>query len=209
MSRAARDWAWALRVTPPQKLVILALAERADDSGVCWPSLTHLTEMTGLVRSTIAVALTGLEEGRLIVRDRGGSGRSTRYRLLTNAAGVASRGSGVGFGTSRVERGDTPGIDHGSPADGPPASPGDGLVRESVVRETDRGSPTNGPDSPSDGPAIVRETDPNRQLNRQRTESEPSLCGDDDAHPSKSTANGERKATPIPPDWQPGERVFD
>jgi len=31
MSRVARDWAWALRVTPPHKLVILALAERADD----------------------------------------------------------------------------------------------------------------------------------------------------------------------------------
>ncbi len=82
MSRVARDWAWALRVTPPQKLVILALAERADDSGACWPSLAHLTEMTGLVRSTVAVALTGLEEARLISRDRGGAGRSTRYRLL-------------------------------------------------------------------------------------------------------------------------------
>ena len=138
MSRVARDWAWALRVTPPQKLVILALAERADDSGACWPSLAHLTEMTGLVRSTVAVALTGLEEARLISRARGGAGRSTRYRLLKDSDGVAPGGSDVRFNTSRVRRGDTPGIDHGSPADGPPASPGDGLVRESVVRQTDQ-----------------------------------------------------------------------
>ena len=66
MSRFARDWAWALQVTPPQKLVILALAERADDGGTCWPSLTHLTEMTGLVRSTVALALIGLEDAHLI-----------------------------------------------------------------------------------------------------------------------------------------------
>ena len=231
----ARDWAWALRVTPPQKLVILALAERADDSGACWPSLTYLTDMTGLVRSTIAVALTGLEEARLIARDRGGAGRSTRYRLLMNAVGVASSGSGVGFETPRVERGATPGIDQDSRTDGPPASPGDGLaresvvrethqgspagglpgspadglVRETVVRETDRGSPTNGPGSPADGLAVVRETDPNRQLNRHRTESEPSVCGDDTAHPKKRKANNSRKATPIPSDWRPGDRVFD
>ena len=139
MSRAARDWAWALRVTPPQKLVILALAERADDSGTCWPSLTHLTEMTGLVRSTVALALVGLEETQLIARDRGRAGRSTRYRLLTEGAG------------------DAPGSASGSPADGPPASPGDGPVRESVVRQTDQGSPADGP-APSPGDGLVRES---------------------------------------------------
>ena len=191
MSLAARDWAWALRVTPPQKLVILALAERADDSGTCWPSLTHLTEMTRLVRSTVALALVGLEEAQLIARDRGGAGRSTRYRLLTEGAG------------------DAPGSASGSPADGPAPSPGNGLVRESVVRETDQGSPRDGPSSPADGPAVVRETDPNRQLNRHRTESEPSLCGDDAAPTKKTSTDGQRKATPIPPDWRPGERVLD
>jgi hypothetical protein len=41
MSRAARDWVWALSVTPVQKLVIMALAERADDEGHCFPSLAQ------------------------------------------------------------------------------------------------------------------------------------------------------------------------
>jgi predicted transcriptional regulator len=76
-------------VASPQKLVILALAERADDGGTCWPSLTHLAEMTGLVRSTVALALIGLEDTRPIVRDRGGSAKSTRYRLLMDGPGVA------------------------------------------------------------------------------------------------------------------------
>ncbi len=35
------------------------------------------------------------------------------------------------------------------------------------------------------------------------------MCGDDTAPPEKPTAKDSRKATPIPPDWRPGERVFD
>ncbi len=35
------------------------------------------------------------------------------------------------------------------------------------------------------------------------------MCGDDTAHREKTTAKDSRKATPIPPDWRPGERVFD
>ena len=78
MSRGARDWAWALPVTPVQKLVITALAERADAKGHCFPSLVHLTRLTGLARSTVAVALQDLDAARWIVRVRGGGRRSTR-----------------------------------------------------------------------------------------------------------------------------------
>jgi hypothetical protein len=35
------------------------------------------------------------------------------------------------------------------------------------------------------------------------------VCGDDAAHAKKRTANNSRKATPIPRDWRPGDRVFD
>ena len=41
MSRGARDWAWALPVTPAQKLVITALAER---SGLCQSRLERKAE---------------------------------------------------------------------------------------------------------------------------------------------------------------------
>ena len=216
MSRCARDWAWALQVAPPQKLVILALAERADDGGTCWPSLTHLTEMTGLVRSTVALALIGLEDAHRIVRDRGGSGKSTRYRLLIEGPGVALGGPRVAPDGQGNTRGDSPGSERGSPSGGPVGGPsaglvastGDGLVRGTVVRQTDQGSPPDGPGSPADGLTVVRETDPNRQLNRHRTESEPSVCGDDTAHRPKPTTDRRGRATPIPRDWRPGERVF-
>ena len=83
MSRAARDWAWSRRgLTPAQRLVLLALAERADEQGEsCFPSLGQLERMTELSRRGITKALSGLD-GRLIERDRGGPRRSTSYRLL-------------------------------------------------------------------------------------------------------------------------------
>jgi putative SOS response-associated peptidase YedK len=39
MKRAARDWAWHGRgLTPAQRLVLLALAEHAEETCGCWPS---------------------------------------------------------------------------------------------------------------------------------------------------------------------------
>jgi hypothetical protein len=83
VSRGARDWAWSRRgLTPAQRLVLLALAERANDLGdSCFPSLRQLELMTELSRRGITKALSGLD-GRLIERDRGGPRRPTSYRLL-------------------------------------------------------------------------------------------------------------------------------
>ena len=86
MSRRARDWAWGRQgLTPAQRLVLLALAEHADDHGEsCFPSLGLLQRMTELSRRGITKALNGLD-GALIERDRGGPRRATRYRLLLSA----------------------------------------------------------------------------------------------------------------------------
>jgi len=84
MSRRARDWAWGLSVTPPQKLVLLALSEHADDSGDCWPSLTRLSELTGLVRSTVVQALNALAAiDSVPAADRGGGTWTGHHRNRT------------------------------------------------------------------------------------------------------------------------------
>jgi len=97
VSRAARDWAWSRRgLTPAQRLVLLALAERANDRGdSCFPSLRQLELMTELSRRRITKALSGLE-GRLIERDRGGPRRSTSYRLLLSVPSEGERPSADG-----------------------------------------------------------------------------------------------------------------
>jgi hypothetical protein len=83
VSRAARDWARSRRGLPPaQRLILLVLAERANDRGDrCLPSLRQLELVTELSRRGITKALYG-GEGRLIERYRGGPRRSTSYRLL-------------------------------------------------------------------------------------------------------------------------------
>jgi len=88
MSRTARDWAWRCRgLTPAERVVLLALAELADDDGrQCFPSLGQLERMTELSRRGLTKALAGLD-GRLIERERGGPRRSTSYRLLLAGPG--------------------------------------------------------------------------------------------------------------------------
>jgi len=77
MSCRARDWAWSRKgLTLAQRVVLLALAEYADENGSrCFPSLGLLERMTELSRRGITKALSGLD-GTLIERDRGGTGSS-------------------------------------------------------------------------------------------------------------------------------------
>ena len=81
MSVDATRWAWqqqGLRWT--WKLVLLALADRADESGRCYPSEARLTRDTGMNRKTIIKAIASLEEEGLVTVDRR-SGEVNVYQL--------------------------------------------------------------------------------------------------------------------------------
>ena len=85
MSIAARDWAWEQDLPPVTKIVLLALAERADDSGACWPSLNAIAKHCHISRPTVCSHLDKLETAGLLQRERrireNGSQRSNRYQL--------------------------------------------------------------------------------------------------------------------------------
>lgn len=86
MSRAARDWAWDCRgLTPAQRLVLLALAEHADEAGGCWPSLSRLAARAEVDRRTVTRCLAALEARGLIHRARSRPQR-TLYRLAVGAS---------------------------------------------------------------------------------------------------------------------------
>lgn len=77
-------WAWETSAKANVKLVLLCLANFAnDDDDTAWPSLSTIGKKTGLSRSTIIECLDKLESENLITRDKGGpKGRTTtRYRL--------------------------------------------------------------------------------------------------------------------------------
>lgn len=81
MSRIARDWAWNQQVSPTQKLLLLSLAEHANEAGECWPCGLRLQELTGLSVRAIRNAVRELEALELITCQRGSGTRSSRYLL--------------------------------------------------------------------------------------------------------------------------------
>jgi len=210
MSRRARDWAWARQgLTPAQRLVLLALAEHADDCGErCFPSLGLLERMTELSRRGITKALNALE-GAFIERDRGGPGRATRYRLLLSAQADNEPGSQSGEHRSLSECREPDPL--GNPVPQPrelsalaqPKEPGS--LGNSVPADRELSSAGREHSSTLVGNTVP----PNRHKNRHITVKEPEKSGDADAHTQTRSANPGKKPTRIPPDWRPGDRVFD
>ena len=91
MSFAATRWAWSQATgRSSSKLVLLALADRADEGGHAYPSIATLAADTDLDRKTVMPALVHLEALGLIVCDRG-AGKSTRYQLNLTAVTTATQ----------------------------------------------------------------------------------------------------------------------
>ena len=89
MSFAATRWAWDVALpdfedtaTPTVRYVLLALADRANESYVCWPGLRSLAKRTGLGTRTIRTAIAALRKLKLVeVLSLGKGAETTRYKL--------------------------------------------------------------------------------------------------------------------------------
>lgn len=103
MSMKAMIWAWTVPATPTQKLVLLKLADNANDDGMCWPSKRYMTEHTGLSASAIKDAIRSLEEaGHVRIERRHGEGGVSlpnRYHLAV----TQPQGAGADRGRGRQE----------------------------------------------------------------------------------------------------------
>ena len=79
------NWAWHQALPSTQKFVLLALADMADDDGVCWPSMSTLAKRCAVSTRTVRRALrdlTKLDFLQCELRHRGdGSTTSNRYVL--------------------------------------------------------------------------------------------------------------------------------
>ena len=85
MSITAMNWAWGLSLSLIQKLVLMALADAADDEGMCWPSVATISRKCCVSRRTVQRTLQTLVDSDLLhaePRFRGDRSRSSnRYRL--------------------------------------------------------------------------------------------------------------------------------
>ncbi|WP_078973455.1 helix-turn-helix domain-containing protein [Streptomyces sp. MMG1533] len=84
MSFKVTNWVWSRSESRNgARLVMLALADRADDNGCAWPSIDDLAERTNLSPRAVQKGITNLVElGELKVENGGGRHRSNRYRIV-------------------------------------------------------------------------------------------------------------------------------
>lgn len=82
MSRAATDWAWGLELNTAPKLLMLSLADRADESHCCYPSIQRLVKDTGMDRKTIGKWISQMIEDGLISDTGERKGRTKQVRVL-------------------------------------------------------------------------------------------------------------------------------
>jgi len=85
VSIAAMNWAWSLTLSPREKLVLMSLADAADDRGVCWPSIPTVARKCCLSKRTIQRTLQDLVNGGWLQVEprfrKDGSRTSNSYRL--------------------------------------------------------------------------------------------------------------------------------
>lgn len=71
---------WPLQLPPPAKVVALAMADYANDTGYCYPSLSGLCERTCYGRTAVIAAIKALEALGVVTADRSDRYR-TRYQI--------------------------------------------------------------------------------------------------------------------------------
>ena len=105
MSNTAKNWAFRQDLKPVPKLVLVVLADTANDQGICWPSIATLADKTGVTRRTVQRAIQLLIRRELITARKryrsDGSCSSNLYRLLLGRGDKLSPTPGSSDSTSR------------------------------------------------------------------------------------------------------------
>ncbi|MEX2642133.1 MAG: helix-turn-helix domain-containing protein, partial [Acetobacterales bacterium] len=104
---------WRLRLGTNRKMVLLKLADHANDDGEnAYPSIASLAEHCGVAERSVRRFLRGFEEAGVLERQgdgKGGRGKTTCYRLRIGIAqrayGTIARGGKGGAGESAGDDG--------------------------------------------------------------------------------------------------------
>jgi hypothetical protein len=80
------NWAWHQDLPPTPKLILMALADAADDHGICWPSVPTVAAKCRVSDRTVRRVMRTLAAHGLMIsaprHRQDGSCSSNRYRLL-------------------------------------------------------------------------------------------------------------------------------
>lgn len=72
-------------ITSTQKLVLLALADWANDEGLCWPSIARLAKKSALGERTVQTTIKSLVEAGYVIRETV-TGKGNRYWIRMDNA---------------------------------------------------------------------------------------------------------------------------
>lgn len=85
---------------PLRKLVLIKLADNANDEGECWPSYQHIADQCEVSRSTVKIHIRALEDMGLLKREFRRKGELNQsnvfYLTLDNAQQIPPESGGAG-----------------------------------------------------------------------------------------------------------------
>lgn len=163
---------WMLEgMTAPQKAVLISLADQANDSGVCWPSVGTIAKRTSLSQRAVQEALAWLQASGAVFREYK-SNTSTVYTVTP-----------LGYSAAKApkKRARATGAPSAPPAHGAPHAPSAPHAH---------GAPPPAPGAPGGAggaPLGVQVAHPNHQLNHQ-------LTANESLHPASKPAAAPKKS---------------
>jgi hypothetical protein len=78
---------WDMEFSPVEKLILLAVADWANDEGLAWPSIAQLAKKTGCGERTVQRTLRAAEQSGLLKRHEN-PGKGCSYRIDPRHAGT-------------------------------------------------------------------------------------------------------------------------
>ena len=110
MSVRAMAWAWRQQLSGPEKLVLMALADHADEDGICWPGNAHIARKCNLSQRSVQRHVKNLIDNGYMTAHRRfrNTGGQTSNRYALNVDGVTICHGGDDSVSWGGDSGDTP-----------------------------------------------------------------------------------------------------
>ncbi|MEN5117477.1 helix-turn-helix domain-containing protein [Luteimonas sp. TWI662] len=164
MSTIVMSACWPLQgMSVAQKMVLISLADQANDDGVCWPGIKSIGKRAALSERAVQEALVWLEAVGLITK-RYRANASTSYTVTPDAFDISKAPAPRARRSAGAKASKATGADGAPPADGAPGA-------------DDAPPPADGAPGGADGaPPGVQMAHPNRQITITEPSGEPSFA---------------------------------
>lgn len=129
--------AWGVLLPHADKIVLLALADNANDEGDCWPSIATLAAKCGMDRTTVLRAIKRLEAAQHISK-HSSPGRSTNYRIHPSLSATSGFPPPVAQSDHTSGAAPLPVVDVRHPTSGRPPPPYRTVIEPSIEPSLNR-----------------------------------------------------------------------